>query len=92
MTTITNSPYIVYILLCNDMSLYTGITNNLERRFKQHNGQIKGGAKYTRSKRPVSLLYTEKFETKSDAMKREYEIKKLKKDKKILISLQKTEF
>jgi putative endonuclease len=74
------------------MSLYTGITNNLERRFKQHNGQIKGGAKYTRSKRPVSLLYTEKFETKSDAMKREYEIKKLKKDKKILISLQKTEF
>jgi putative endonuclease len=92
MTTITNSPYIVYILLCNDMSLYTGITNNLERRFKQHNGQIKGGAKYTRSKRPVSLLYTEKFETKSDAMKREYEIKKLKKDKKILISLQKTDF
>jgi putative endonuclease len=74
------------------MSLYTGITNNLERRFKQHNGQIKGGAKYTRSKRPVSLLYTEKFETKSDAMKREDENKKLKKDKKILISLQKTEF
>lgn len=92
MTTITNRTYIVYILLCNDMSLYTGITNNLERRFKQHNGQIKGGAKYTRSKRPVSLLYTEKFETKSDAMKREYEIKKLKKDKKILISLKKTEF
>lgn len=92
MTTITNKPYIVYILLCSDMSLYTGITNNLERRFKQHNGQIKGGAKYTRSKRPVSLLHSEKFETKSDAMKREYEIKKLKKVKKLLISRQKTEF
>ncbi len=65
----------VYILKCNDQTLYTGWTNNIEKRLKEHN--LGKGAKYTRSRRPVTLAYTEIFETKSEAMKREYQIKQL---------------
>lgn len=64
-----------YILECKDKSLYTGWTNHLEERVKAHN---KGkGAKYTKGKLPVSLVYFETFSTKEEAMKREYEIKHL---------------
>jgi putative endonuclease len=69
------SPYYVYIAKCNDGSLYTGITTNLERRLRQHNGEVLGGAKYTHTRRPVEFVYSEKFETRSEATKREYEIK-----------------
>lgn len=68
-------PYHLYILKCSDGTLYTGITNDLERRLLQHNGKMWGGAKYTRSKRPVELLYIEKYSTRKEAAKREYEIK-----------------
>ena len=82
--------YKVYILECADHSLYTWITTDLNRRLKQHNWEISWWAKYTFSRRPVKLLYCEEFCTRSEASKREYEIKKLKrKDKLSLISKKK---
>lgn len=70
----------VYIIKCGDGSLYTGWTNDLEKRFKNHcEGK---GAKYTRGRGPLELVYYETFEEKKEAMKREYAIKKLKKHKK----------
>ncbi|MFZ7121875.1 MAG: GIY-YIG nuclease family protein [Eubacteriaceae bacterium] len=69
--------FYVYMLRCNDNSLYTGWTTDLDRRLKEHN---KGtGAKYTRAKLPVKLVYHEQLNSKSDAIKREYQIKQLKK-------------
>jgi putative endonuclease len=65
----------VYILECADKSLYTGYTNDLNNRLEVHN-QGKG-ARYTRARLPVKLVYSETFENKSDAMKREYRIKQL---------------
>ena len=62
-----------YILKCKDGSLYTGWTNDLEQRVAAHN--TGKGAKYTKSRRPVELVYFEEFETKEQAMKREYGIK-----------------
>lgn len=74
----------VYILECFDNSLYTGYTNDLEKRVGIHN--CGKGAKYTRCRLPVKLVYFEEFETKSEAMKREYSIKQLSRDdKKALI-------
>lgn len=67
--------YFVYILKCADDTLYTGITTELERRIKEHNSSDKG-AKYTRVRRPVRLVYSEKYPNRSAASKREYEIKK----------------
>ena len=76
-----------YIVECCDGSLYTGWTNHLEERMKCHNEGK--GAKYTRSRLPVRLMYYEVFDTKQEAMKREYAIKKLtRKDKLILIEKQ----
>lgn len=71
----------VYIIRCNDNSLYTGWTNDLDKRFKTH--QEGKGAKYTRGRRPLELVYFEEYETKVQAMKREYEIKKMSREKKI---------
>lgn len=64
-----------YIVKCRDGTLYTGWTNDLERRIHAHNS--KKGAKYTKSRTPVKLVYYESFPTKSEAMKREYEIKQM---------------
>ena len=69
--------YFVYVVRCNDGTLYTGYTNDLEARLRTHNGEGKGGAKYTRSRRPVTLVYHEEYAQKSEALRREYEIKKL---------------
>lgn len=74
--------YFVYILKCADGTLYTGITNNLANRLNAHNNLITG-AKYTRMRRPVALVYSESYETKSLAMKREFTIKKMKRYKKL---------
>ncbi|GAA0860005.1 MULTISPECIES: GIY-YIG nuclease family protein [Clostridium] len=71
----------VYIIKCSDDSLYTGWTNDLEKRFKKH--QEGKGAKYTRGRGPLELVYFEEYETKVQAMKREYEIKKMSREKKI---------
>ena len=70
----------IYIVQCKDGTYYTGWTNNLEKRVLQHN-QGKG-AKYTKARKPVELLYFEEYETKEQAMKREYEIKQLPRSKK----------
>ena len=67
--------YYVYILKCADDTLYTGITTELERRVDEHNGSEKG-AKYTRVRRPVILIYSEVYNDRSSASKREYQIKK----------------
>lgn len=66
-----------YIVRCSDNSLYTGWTNNLEKRIESHN--LGKGAKYTRCRLPVKLVYYETFETKEEAMSREYNIKKMSK-------------
>ena len=78
----------IYILECGDKTLYCGITNNLDNRMRQHRGEIKGGAKYTRSRQPFSVAYTEEVATRSEALKREYVIKKMtRKDKETLLNL-----
>jgi len=69
------SEFYVYVLECADKTLYTGYTNDLDKRLKAHNSGK--GAKYTRSRRPVRLIYSECFESKSEALKREYQIKQL---------------
>lgn len=75
----------VYIIKCKDTSLYTDWTNNLEERFKAHSEGR--GAKYTRGRGPLELVYFEEYENKIDAMKREFKIKKLnRKDKLKLIN------
>ena len=76
-----------YIVRCRDGTLYTGWTNNLEKRMEAHNSGK--GARYTKSRRPVKLVYYEEFETKEEAMSREYAIKHMKKNKKEML-LQKT--
>ena len=72
-----------YILRCCDGTLYSGWTNNLEKRLKAHNAG-KGG-KYTRSRLPVELKYFEEFETKSEAMRREWEFKHLTREQKLIL-------
>lgn len=69
-----------YILHCADGTLYCGWTNDLKKRLHAHNSGT--GAKYTKSRRPVTLAYYEAFETKQEAMKREYAIKQLPRKKK----------
>lgn len=70
----------IYILKCSDNTLYTGWTNDLDKRFKIHS-QGKG-AKYTKGRLPVELVYFEEFDNKVDAMKREYKIKQLSRGEK----------
>ena len=67
--------YYVYIVQCTDKTLYTGIAKDLERRIKEHNESEKG-AKYTRARRSVKLVYSEEYRERSTASKRKYEIKK----------------
>lgn len=71
-----------YMVQCADGTLYTGWTNCLRKRIAAHNTG-KDGAKYTRAKRPVTLVYYEGFETKEEAMRREYQIKQLSREKKL---------
>ena len=87
MDIIPQKKWLIYILECRDGSLYCGITNNIEKRLKQHEGEIKGGAKYTRSHWPCKLVYKEKSASRSEALQREIEIKKMSKiEKQSLIS------
>jgi putative endonuclease len=76
-----NNTWTVYFLRCNDNSLYTGITTDIKRRLHQHNN-TKLGAKYTRARRPVKLVYSETAIDKSTASKREYQLRTLSKIKK----------
>ena len=74
--------YTTYILRCSDNSLYTGSTNDMEKRLHEHN-HLKSWAHYTKIRRPVELAYAENFETMSEARKREYVIKQMKREEKI---------
>jgi putative endonuclease len=81
------STWCVYLLRCNDNSLYTGITTDIARRVDEHNNS-KIGAKYTRARRPVTMVYQEVAEDKSSAASREYKLRKLKKHQKELLVTQ----
>ena len=70
-----------YIVECSDHRLYTGWTNDLEKRIEAHN--TGKGAKYTKTRRPVRLVYFETFATKEEAMSREYHIKRMSRQEKI---------
>jgi putative endonuclease len=72
----------VYVLRCGDNSLYTGVTTDLQRRLNEHNHDNKLAANYTRSRRPVKLVYRELYNTRSEALKREMTIKRLSKAQK----------
>lgn len=72
-----------YIVRCCDATLYTGWTNDLDKRMEAHNSGK--GARYTRSRRPVELVYFESFDTKQEAMHREWEIKQLNREEKLLL-------
>lgn len=76
--------YFVYILLCADTSLYVGSTNNLEKRLHQHN-YLKSGAHYTKIRRPVVLKYQETYETLQEARKREAELKRWTRERKLAL-------
>ena len=71
-----NDDWRVYIVRCSDGTLYTGIARDLGKRIAEHNSDA-GGARYTRSRRPVELVYSEEAPSRSEALKREYEIKRL---------------
>ncbi|MDH3390715.1 MAG: GIY-YIG nuclease family protein [Desulfobulbaceae bacterium] len=71
----------VYMVRCSDGTLYTGITNDLEKRIEAHNSG-KDGARYTRSRRPVTLVYSKQTESKSAAARLEYQTKKMPRSKK----------
>ena len=72
--------YFVYMLCCGDGSFYTGYTHDLDKRLKQHHGGQ--GGRYTRSRQPVELIYSEELKEKRDAILREREIKKMRKKEK----------
>lgn len=77
-----NTGYFVYILLCSDSTLYTGSTNNLEKRLREHN-HAKSGAHYTKIRRPVTLAYSESCASYAAARAREAEIKRMNKEEKL---------
>jgi putative endonuclease len=74
--------YFLYILQCSDQTLYTGITTNLDRRIIEHNDS-KLGAKYTKIRRPVKIVYSQQFINRSEALKEEARIKKLTRQQKL---------
>jgi putative endonuclease len=80
---VTGSSWQVYILECADGSLYTGIAIDLKRRFQQHNGELAGGPKYTRGRRPVTLRWSDAAVDRSAALQREAAIKKLSRKEKL---------
>ena len=82
MIDISKKKWVVYLLECGDKTFYCGITNNLCNRLKQHRGEKPGGAKYTKSRMPLKLVYFEEKENRSEALKQELSIKKMSKSAK----------
>ncbi|WP_232819329.1 GIY-YIG nuclease family protein [Saccharospirillum mangrovi] len=83
--------WFVYMVRCADDSLYTGVTTNPERRLREHNGELVGGARYTRTRRPVTLVYTEACADRSTAGQREAAIKAHSRRQKLALLTQRTE-
>jgi putative endonuclease len=79
----TTPMWYVYMLRCNDATLYTGITTDIERRLQEHNGQK--AAKYTRARQPVVLLFSKKKKTRSEALIEEARLKKLTREEKLAL-------
>ena len=77
--------YVVYMLECSDGTLYTGIATDVGRRVEEHNDGAKG-AKYTKTRRPVTLVYTEQAASRADAQKREYALKQLTRVQKLALT------
>ncbi|MEX0624796.1 GIY-YIG nuclease family protein [Saccharospirillum sp.] len=80
------SPWWVYLVQCADGTFYTGITTNPQRRLRQHNGELVGGARYTRPRRPVILVYTEACCDRSQAGQREAAIRRLSRSRKLALT------
>ena len=74
--------YSLYILRCADGTYYTGITTDVSRRLTEHNGRSGKGAKYTSTRRPVELVYEERFSSRSEALKEELRVKQLTRSQK----------
>ena len=72
-----SAPWAVYMLRCSDGTFYTGITTDVARRVAEHNGEGRLGARYTRSRRPVTLVYTEPADSRAAAARREAAIKQM---------------
>jgi putative endonuclease len=87
----TKPAWTVYILRCADGSLYTGITRDVVRRVEEHNSNRLLAARYTRSRRPVTLVYQERAATRSAACKREYRIKRMARGDKLRLVASKDE-
>lgn len=81
-----SAPWNVYMLRCADGTLYTGITTDLARRVAEHNGDSGLGARYTRSRRPVALVYVESADSRAQASRREAAIKRLDRARKLALS------
>lgn len=81
-----SNAWYVYMVRCCDSSLYTGVTNNLDRRLREHNGEKPNGARYTRPRRPVTLVYSESVADRQSACRREFELKALKKPEKEMLA------
>jgi len=77
-------PYVVYILKCADKTLYIGFTNDIKKRLYTHNN-LKSAAKYTKARRPVKLIYQEKFRNQTKARQREWELKQLSRPEKLAL-------
>ena len=76
----------VYLLTCSDGSYYTGVTVDIERRLRQHNGELAGGARYTRGRRPVCLAWSQEAESRSVAQRIEAALKQLPKAQKVRLA------
>lgn len=81
----TGAAWFVYILRCADGTLYTGITTDIARRLAEHNGEAGGGARYTRSRRPVMLTHVEPSADRAAAARREAAIRRLDRARKLLL-------
>lgn len=79
----SESEWSVYLLQCADGTLYTGVTTDVKRRLRQHNGELKGGASYTRARRPVTIVWCESCSNRSDAQRREAQIRRLSRREKL---------
>ena len=90
MTAISNDSWFVYLLRCSDGSFYTGVTKDLERRVRQHNGEIMGGANYTQARRPVALAWYEACQNRSFAQQREHSVRRLPRLEKQRLALKAT--
>ena len=75
--------WFVYILECADGTLYTGVTTDVTRRIRQHNGELAGGARYTSTRRPVRLRYHQPTDSRSHAQQLEYQIKQMSRKEKL---------